>query len=342
MIKQLKRKKVLILALLFPYIFFMFVSTYRIEYSLTAPGGLSAVEQQVTFDSMYESDGELYTTYVMGIVEPTFLQFMMAYFDDRIDTRSIAFSDQGLTDRQRIEYGFLQRDNAWNAAIISAYSALDIHVDYVIRQMVTRIYPDNADIGDLQVLDEILAVNGETENIVFTLNNIDCDIPITLTVRNEADDIVTIDITKRRVENVCSSWFSVEPYYDILEVGLDYEVHTNFVGGPSGGFMQFLQIYNALTEEDLISGMRVAGTGGIDLNGYALPMGGIKQKVIAADMAGVDVFFVPRLNDNNYNDNYQQALRAIEEFDLSITVVGVNHWTDAVNYLLELKGEDHV
>ena len=60
-------------------------------------------------------------------------------------------------------------------------------------------------------------------------------------------------------------------------------VNTDEIGGPSAGFMFSLEIYNQLTEDDLTRGYNIAGTGTIAPNGKVGEIGGIHQKVIAAD-----------------------------------------------------------
>jgi Lon-like protease len=55
-------------------------------------------------------------------------------------------------------------------------------------------------------------------------------------------------------------------------------------------------VYELLTREDLLGGREVAGTGTIDLEGEVGPVGGIEQKVRAAEEAGADVFVLPADN----------------------------------------------
>lgn len=340
MIEQLKRKKGYLLALFIPYIIIMFMLTYRIDYTLTAPGGLAEVEEQVTFETMYETENRFYTTYVMSVAEPTFFQFMMATFDDGIDIREISIYEAGQTDKERIAYGHLQRDNAWNAAIISAYTALDIAIEYDIRMLVTRIYLDYAATDALNIMDEIISVNGETDNLINRINQVPCDEMLSIVVKDEAGTIKVIETMKQEVEGSCRLGITVEPYYDIESTDMAYTIDSNFVGGPSGGLMTFLHIYNTLTDVDVTTDLKIAGTGGISLDGRTRSMGAIKQKIITADQENVDIFFVPRLNDAYYYDNYQEAMRTLDTLDTDMIVVGVEYWTDAIDYLLALKDDD--
>ncbi|MFW5841846.1 MAG: S16 family serine protease [Bacillota bacterium] len=339
MIEQLKRYRWVFITLAIPYILIMFLLTYRIDYSLSAPGGLSEVKDQVTFETMYDTETTFYTTYVMVVDQPTFFQFIVSYFDEGIDAREISQFEASQSDSERIEYGHLQRDNAWNAAIISSYQALGIDIDYDIKQIVTRIYTDYADIGSLEVTDEVLSVNGTTD-IAKTINEAACGELLTITAQTESGETKVTEATKTEVDGVCRLWITIEDYYDIEQTDMAYEINESFVGGPSGGLMQFLHIYNSLTEDDLAEGVKIAGTGGITLTGSVSSMGSIKQKVITAHHAAVDIFFVPRLNDDNPNDNYQIAMKTIETLDSDMTIVGVSHWTDAVDYLVSLEDDN--
>ncbi|MFP3361706.1 S16 family serine protease, partial [Planococcus sp. SIMBA_143] len=71
------------------------------------------------------------------------------------------------------------------------------------------------------------------------------------------------------------------------------KINTDEIGGPSAGLMFSLEIYNQLTEEDWTKGYEIAGTGTINDEGEVGPIGGIKQKIVAADGSGAEIFFAP-------------------------------------------------
>ena len=107
--------------------------------------------------------------------------------------------------------------------------------------------------------------------------------------------------------------------------------------------MQALSVYNAITEDDLTKGRKIAGTGTIDINGDIGAIGGIYQKVFTAYFSNADVFFVPVEKDKNGNiiiedgNNYSDALRAYEVLGKpdSMAFVPVASFEEAVEWLLE-------
>ena len=68
------------------------------------------------------------------------------------------------------------------------------------------------------------------------------------------------------------------------------------IGGPSAGLMWALGIYELLTPGDLTAGRTIAGTGEIGPDGTVYPIGGIRDKVIAAERAGATLFLAPADN----------------------------------------------
>jgi PDZ domain-containing protein len=70
-------------------------------------------------------------------------------------------------------------------------------------------------------------------------------------------------------------------------------IRLDDVGGPSAGLMFALGIVDRLTPEDITGGRFIAGSGTIDDNGAVGPIGGVKQKIIAAHDKGATVFLAP-------------------------------------------------
>jgi PDZ domain-containing protein len=68
------------------------------------------------------------------------------------------------------------------------------------------------------------------------------------------------------------------------------------LGGPSAGLAFALEIYDRLTHRSLSRGRRIAVTGTVGLDGTVGPIGGVRQKAIAASAAGADLMLVPVAN----------------------------------------------
>ena len=76
--------------------------------------------------------------------------------------------------------------------------------------------------------------------------------------------------------------------------------------GPSAGITMVTSLVSALTRRP--SRERVAMTGEITLSGQVLPVGGIKEKVLAAKRAGVREIFLPADNEPNINEDLSREL----------------------------------
>jgi PDZ domain-containing protein len=85
-----------------------------------------------------------------------------------------------------------------------------------------------------------------------------------------------------------------------VQIGIGYDfpfdVSVNLsddIGGPSAGLMFSLGVYDTLTPGSLTGGADVAGTGTITEQGRVGSIGGIQQKIVAAQENGAKIFFVP-------------------------------------------------
>lgn len=82
----------------------------------------------------------------------------------------------------------------------------------------------------------------------------------------------------------------------VYDFPFDVDISLGDVGGPSAGTMLALGVYDKLTPGELTGGERIAGTGTITAEGEVGAIGGIRQKMFAADGAGADWFLAPRAN----------------------------------------------
>jgi Lon-like protease len=81
------------------------------------------------------------------------------------------------------------------------------------------------------------------------------------------------------------------------------------VGGPSAGLAFALEVMQKLGR-DVTHGHRVAATGEMELNGTVAAIGGVKQKVVDARKAGIDILLVPVGNAREAR-RYATGLRLI-------------------------------
>ena len=332
--EMFRRARPYLIILAIPYLFIAFLLTYRIDYRITTPGDTSVVGDYVELDAeTYTQQNPVTSIYVMGLDRVTFFQFITSTFDERHDISALPESRQHVSDSANFQSGQVARNTSIDASFITSLEALGMQIEYEEQRIVNLIY-DYAR-GDLEIGDIVLEVNG-SEDIDEALSEAECG-EHAFTVKRDGE---TMEITQERFERdgECVFGFNMRTYYDITDAEVPLSVRGTLVGGPSGGIMQTLHIYNALSEEDLTKDIRMTGTGTINIDGSIGSVGGVRQKVFTADRKGYDVFFVP-MREGATNDNYQQALRAKEELDESdLEIVGVEHFTDAINWLLSHHG----
>jgi len=104
---------------------------------------------------------------------------------------------------------------------------------------------------------------------------------------------------------------------------IDVTYTSDEIGGPSAGLMWALGLYELLTPKDITAGRTIAGTGEIAPDGTVYPIGGIQDKVIAAQRAGATIFLAP-------TDNMAE-LQGVDTGDMQ--VIPVKTFDDALQAL---------
>jgi Lon-like protease len=107
-----------------------------------------------------------------------------------------------------------------------------------------------------------------------------------------------------------------------IQLPVNVKIDTDNVGGPSAGLAFALDLLEELGR-DVDQGNRIAVTGALELDGTVGEVGGLKQKTIGVERAGIKVFLVPAGENaaeaRRYADgirivpvtSFQQALRSL-------------------------------
>jgi PDZ domain-containing protein len=95
-----------------------------------------------------------------------------------------------------------------------------------------------------------------------------------------------------------------------IHLPIPVSINAGQVGGPSAGLAFALDLMEELGR-DVDRGHRIAATGELALDGSVLPIGGVKQKTIAARRGKVDVFLVPAGDNATEARRYAHGLRII-------------------------------
>jgi Lon-like protease len=226
-------------------------------------------------------------------------------------------------------------------AIEVAYKKAGFPVEYKYQGVyVVQVVPDMPAEGKLLPGDRIIEVDSQkftsSESFIDYVGKKKAGNQVELTIKrnNKTKNVnVTLQAFKEDPKKVGIGISLVDDKEIIVDPKVS--VKTDEIGGPSAGLMFSLEIYDQLMDEDFTKGYKIAGTGTIDSKGAVGPIGGIDQKIVAADKAGAEIFFAP--NEKGTNDsNYKLAVKTASQIGSKMKIVPVDLIDDAINYLQKL------
>lgn len=296
------------------------------------PGVVEDVEDLITIQGAndYSSEGSLYLTTVSFDDSVTFLDWVMAGFDDE---SVVVLKDDvtgGGSEEDLVRAARRQMLESKRAARNVALGELGLLRPSV---RITRIVTDSPADGTLAIGDVVLSIAGSP---IYQA----CEVSAILARHHVGDELAVVvrrDGERRSFRVGTAALDPQHPDSPLMGIVLrqgdpvppdapQITIDTGAIGGPSAGLMFSLGIYDRLTPEDITHGRAIAGTGSIACDGTVEEIGGVEQKVAAAERQGAEVFLSPAAN-------YEAAAAAAEDID----VVSVATFDDAVEYLAGLS-----
>lgn len=294
----------------------------RLPYYVMAPGGTINITDRVEKDN-YHSNGSINMLYVSEYkATPSNLLFskVMGYDIFKNDTKKISNeSIKEVENRSKI-----MRDNSLDIALMVAYNKANKYIK--INSEKTVVIASTED-NNLHVGDIILEVDGEevtnvnkVKNYINTKNVNDI---ITFKVMRDNNTITVKSKVKEENKRKIVGVIIITDYDFEIDPKIDLKFKDS-ESGSSGGLMLTLTIYNALTDNDIIKGRNIAGTGTISSDGKVGEIDGIKYKIMGAKK--MDIVFVP-------SANYKEALKTKKKYNYNMELVKVDTFDEVLAYL---------
>ena len=304
----------------------------KTDFYFMSPGPPYQWDIEIEGAKSFDYDGNLYQLTVRRD-EANYFTYIWAKVDNSVDLYSReVILPKGVTPEQLSQISIQNMKTSENVAIAVALDSLNYDIETQGDGVLVVGILENSPVeGKLSKEDLIISINNDEINSTTEF--------IALLRTYEIGDIVSIGLIRNNIEMFIETEliehvdYQNEPMVGFLAstpnerfvFPITVDIETGNVGGPSAGLMMALNVYNSLTEEDLTKGIKVAGTGTIEIDGSVGPVGGVKQKVIAAKKADSSLILVPTAN-------FDDAKSYIDE---NTTIVAVDTFTEALNVISE-------
>lgn len=320
------------LVLLFGIVF-MATILYPLPYYIYTGGGTINVKDKIHIENK-ETKGDFNLCYVEQINAniPTFLLSKLLYNWDSVSKEEVSLNDkEDVKDIYKRDKIYLEEAN--QNAIFVAYKKAGKSVNILDKHLYIIYLEEDSD-TDLKIGDDILEIDGSKIDSLADISKI--------LDSYEAGSKLNIKVKRNEKEMIKYAIVHEKDGRKLIGIALtsiyDYEVDpkitftfSNSESGPSGGFMVTLAIYNQLIDNDISNGLKIAGTGTIDIEGNVGSIGGVKYKLKGAVDSKSDIFLVPA------GENYEEAIKYQKKYHYDIKIIGISTFEEAIEKLESMK-----
>ena len=303
----------------------------RLPYYAIGPGPAREVTPliRVTGHPVYPSSGKLVMT-TIRFYQLTPLSALGAWLDpNKTIVKEDVLYPSGSTHQQEQQRAVSQMDQSKiDAAFVALHSLVGYPKAHGVGALVESTVPGCAAAGKLFSGDIVQQINGTTitskaqAGKVLEQQKVGAPLDFQVTAAGQTENVT---LTRA----ICGG--STVPLVGVSFLDpfpFDVQISSGDIGGPSAGLMWTLGLYDELTPGDLTNGATIAGTGEIRTDGTVCPIGGITDKVVAAQGVGATVFLVPK-------DNMKE-LAGVDTKGMKL--ISVATFADAVAALQKLGG----
>ena len=228
----------------------------------------------------------------------------------------------GTTTQQSEAESTAMMEQSQQNAIYVALDKLGYKIPiHIYAQQVNKKSPSS---GKLVAGDYIEAINGVHPKDYAELRTLvkayDGSHPLSVTVDRKGEK-KTFAITP--VKNDSDEWMLGIIVGFKFDFPVEVKLQLSDIGGPSGGMIFALGIYDQLTKGELTGGASIAGTGTISTDGTVGSIGGIRQKLYGAQRAGAKYFLAPAENCGEVNGHIPSGMQVfrVKDFNEALTAV---------------------
>jgi len=328
-----KNKKILIIFLVL-FISISSLSLVKTDYYFMSPGPPYQWDIEYGEIENYEFEGNLFQLTVRRD-EASALIYAWSLLNDTYDLypREVILPD-GVTPKELSEISIQNMRTSENVAIAVALKNLGYKIESKGDGVAVVGLLDDSPVKNKLKKGDLLNSINNTEiysatEFISTLRTYSIGETVSIGLLRETDGVKEqLYIETTLIEHV---EYKGEPMVGFLattvnerfDFPFEIDIKTGNVGGPSAGLMMALNVYNNLIPEDITNSMIVAGTGTIEIDGSVGPVGGIKQKIIAAKRAGAELILVPvaNLEEAQPFETDKTAIVAVDSFDEALAVI---------------------